>query len=912
MKPIRDPIQREILLLAGVGVVIVTALFATEALLRGKVERIEQVFVNQHARADIGERINEHLLAAETLLYRMTELEDVRDLQRLEQQSAAHLDSMKGALNVLLNGGTYEEVLPANLIDQEEVVHPIHYVKPPGSHYVVEVLELAPRLRELEDHFGRIADMARKRLSADGREREELTQRIRNQAKATATIFQRSRESATGILYDADRGAERLRARLHDSQRRHDLTRAALVVIGVLLLGAQLLRALRRVQRMLDEREQARRSLSEALETTTAILEGVPFGIMVIGEDFTIRQVNAAGAAILGRPVEELLGSRCHGREGSVCAAGEGECPVMDLGERLDQAEKRMIDSDGRLIPVLKTALPIRLAGEDVWLEAFVDITELKEAERALTQATEALAEAEERARLLLDSTDEGIYGMDREGRATFVNPAAARLLGYAPEELIGRASHELIHHTRADGTAYPVHECKMNRAVQLGETQLVADEVLWRKDGSSFPVEYSSTPIRKGDEVVGTVVMFRDISERKRAEQALVEARYAAEAASRAKSSFLAVMSHEIRTPMNGVLGMVELLRDTELDETQRDYVETVYRSGQALLNIINDILDFSKIEAGMLELEASPFDLRDMAADVVQLLMPNADKRGLRLSLDYDPSCPRRFIGDVVRLRQVLLNLVSNALKFTRQGYVRVRVECEPVRDGLCPVRLAVEDSGIGIADEDRDKVFHAFDQLDASTSRRYGGTGLGLAICREIIEMAGGEIGVDSEPGNGSTFWFRLPLKLEPGADAGRENVSEQTGTADTNPPSSSSRILLVEDNPVNQKVAMAMLRKLDLVPDLAINGREAVEKVQAGHYDLVLMDCQMPEMDGYEAARRIRAWELDQGVERRLPIVALTAHALKSDRDKVLEAGMDDYLAKPVSQAGLLAILERWLG
>ncbi|MBI5594358.1 MAG: response regulator, partial [Deltaproteobacteria bacterium] len=382
-----------------------------------------------------------------------------------------------------------------------------------------------------------------------------------------------------------------------------------------------------------------------------------------------------------------------------------------------------------------------------------------------------------------------------------------------------------------------------------------------------------------------------------------------ASEAASLAKSQFLANMSHEIRTPMNGVIGMLELLLTSQLTEKQRKFAKTAYSSATALLSIINDILDFSKIEAGKLTLEKVPFSLSKILTEVRDLMIRQAEDKGLNLEIPVANPMPP-LVGDPLRIRQILINLVGNAIKFTKSGHVRLTVDVLPRQESNISLRIEVTDTGIGISQEQQKIIFESFCQAEDGMTRRFGGTGLGLAIARQLIELMNGRIGVQSRVGFGTSFWLELPLEIS--AEAILVRVKAGSDTSPTDSLSNMNvRILLVEDNPVNQEVILEMLLFLGCRARAVSNGQQAVDAIDSQAYDLILMDCQMPVMDGYQAARNIRMLERGKGLES-VPIIATTAHAMQGDREKCILAGMNDYLCKPFSIDQLQKTICNWTG
>jgi len=558
---------------------------------------------------------------------------------------------------------------------------------------------------------------------------------------------------------------------------------------------------------------------------------------------------------------------------------------AIEIRMRTKSGGWRWILSRGMMVERDAEGHPVRMVG------THSDITERKQVEEELQNSRSLLL-------AITEGTTDAIYAKDIQGRYLIANSSVARFVGKSQAEIIGQDDRALFSEADADQIM-----AGDRRVMNKGQT-LTYEEFLTLADGLHTFLAIKGPMRDASGEVIGLFGVARDITDRKRYEEMLLKAKEAAEDATRAKSEFLANMSHEIRTPMNAVIGTTCLLQDESLTPEQREYAETIRSSGEALLSIINDILDLSKSDGGMMELERQPFNLQHRIEATFAFVSARASEKGLKMEYTIENDVPSVILGDPTRLGQILTNLLNNAVKFTERGKVTISVSGRKQEDSTYEIHFAVEDTGIGIPEDKIERLFQPFSQVDASTTRKYGGTGLGLAISKRLVNLMGGKMWVESIVGIGSTFHFTI--MAESNTDVLVDNFESASGEdlshADID---RTLRILLAEDNVVNQKVTQKMLSKLGYRATVVANGIEVLQALENQHYDVILMDVQMPEIDGLEATRAIRQrWK--DGPK----IIAMTASALKGDREMCLAAGMDDYISKPVRMEDLARKLSRY--
>ena len=699
--------------------------------------------------------------------------------------------------------------------------------------------------------------------------------------------------------HEVDTNVSEVRAKhtIHQTtqRRRKDGQLVDVEIHGVPLLIEGEVRGFLVLYQDVTERRKAEQQLREQSSYLHTLIEASPIGIVAENAKHKIELSNRAFRELFGYRDEELLNKSID----EVVAPG-------DLSQAANSLTREVLDGkaqhavvqrrhkDGHLIDVEAFGVPFIVDG--VLRGQFGLYSDISHRIKAET----ALKESEELFRTLSAAAPVGIFMDDGQGNCLYVNERWMEMTGLTAAEAMGQGWYAAVHPEDRERVHKEwIGATEARRLFDYGYRYICKGGGVVRVDVIARAISAS------GDGSRGYIGVVQDVTEKYQAAERLREAKEAAEAASRTKSEFLANMSHEIRTPMNGIIGMTELTLDTELTAEQREYLGMVKSSADALLAIINDILDFSKIEAGRLELECVPFSLLDTIEDALHPLALRAQQKGLEFTWSIERDAPEVVNGDPTRLRQILINLAGNAIKFTKKGRVSVKAFRLDSPSGEVAIRFSVLDTGIGIPPEKHKQIFEAFSQADTSTTREFGGTGLGLSISARLVKLMGGEIGLRSTMEKGSEFFFTA--RFAPAASDGATHSAPRPGPQSLQRATQPRSLLLVEDNAVNQRLGMRMLEKMGHQVTLAVNGQQALDTVQSRQFDLILMDIQMPVLSGIDATRAIR--EREKGSGRRTPIIAMTAHAMAGDADKFLEAGMDGYISKPIQSGILRAEIDR---
>ncbi len=638
----------------------------------------------------------------------------------------------------------------------------------------------------------------------------------------------------------------------------------------------------------------------QAEERFRLVVESAPNAIILANSKGIITLVNSQTENYFGYNRDELIGKKIEilipvkKNSNHVSLRNKfisnPSARLMGVGRHLFGLKK-----DGSQFPVEVGLSPIRINDETLILTSIIDITERKKGQ-------ETLRKSEDQIRLLLNSTAEGIYGVDMNGNCTFVNLSCLRILGYdKPEDMIGRNTHKLLHYKYADGTHFNEDNCRVYQAYLTGTGSHVDDEVFWKADGTSFPVEYWSYPQKRDNEVVGAVVTFIDITERKIIEDQLKKAKITAEDATRAKSAFLANMSHEIRTPMNAILGYSEILSRLVKNKVQKDYIASIQSGGRTLLGLINDILDLSKIDAGKLELKLEPLDIRIFVNEITDIFKQKIEDKGLQMISNIADNLPDAFLLDELKLKQILINLINNAIKFTDNGFVRLSILPENINNGTVDLLISVEDSGIGIDKKHQEIIFESFIQKEDQDSRKYGGTGLGLTITKQLVELMHGKISLESQPNKGSKFIVSLN-SVQVSKDVVIKDRNLQTEFDSVK--FEKALIMNIDDVEANIIVMEGLMDVFDFEFLSAKSGFEALKVLEKTIPDIIFADLVMPGMNGYEMLKKIR----ENPDLNSIPVIAVTTSLYNEEQEKIQASGFDGYILKPVTPYYLLKYLK----
>ena len=868
---------------------------------------------NQEARFIIGQDIIKSINEIELDFYLMRSAASTRTSAILLEKIKSDVKDLQNALLVLEKGGVFLQKLHLNREEnnlEDEKTIPIRYQATQTRNSGNDLFELSSKLPIAVEMAVELHDLSQV-LETKRRNGEDVSTELRLaglHAGKTIPFFSRLRENADQILYDAGQRRLALENEMHEKRRQIESAEAIMLFLTLGMFAAISFIIVRKTKKVITAEEVARQATMESAQNMLTVMEAQQAGVLIIEKDSQrVVYANRKIEEMMGLLREDILGNTCNRY---FCRSEADACPMKAKNILRDSSEQLLQAADGTFKPVLKAVETINFYNKECFIEICLDISDLKNAHQAVLEREESLI-------AILDALQVGVVIIDAQTHEIkFVNKKTETLLEDQAVRICGNTCHRYI--CPAEQGSCPITD--------LGLSVEEAERILLTKDGMEMPILKSVKRfLFKGKESL--LESFIDITKLKEIEHQLVRAKVNAEVANKAKSEFLANMSHEIRTPMNPIIGMTEILKETELTAAQKDMIDTISTAGNAMLMVINDILDFSKMEAGELQLEQTQFSLPETVESVVEIMGWKAREKNLCLTCSIDPRLATA-LGDPHRLRQILLNLVGNAVKFTEVGNISITVELLAKSQNRLTVGFLVSDSGIGMTEETINKLFKPFSQADGSTTRKYGGTGLGLSISKRLVELMGGEIKVSSTWGIGSHFSFVLDFigkniavpdfsPLSPILDVKSSDIRSNRASQKTIPLEAAegqTRIILAEDNAANRKMALLLLKKMGYEITTACNGKEAIEAWQNNRdCRLILMDCQMPEMDGLEATVHIRSLELADTEKNRsrTVIIALTANALQGDKELCLAAGMDDYISKPIIPGTLRGKLLHWL-
>ena len=906
----KEPIKQKLLLLMVIFGAALGVIFSLDTYSQHYIKKSDEAISNQMSHRRMGRVLIRELICIEAFISKSLASEDVRQVLYLKRDLSNSIKVLNSALETLQNGGVFTDRLPSNINDTDYFKEEYSYLKTDAG-YAIEAIDLKPRIVDIKNLADEFFDDLIDHLEIGDGDLENH-KRLLQYSKEMDTYLIRSREGASKIFLESNRLIEQLQEDRASLMTGIEYLRLSTFAFIVAFGSFFFFTIYRQVVVILNQNKFAENNLRLEKDKLQSLIDGLAsfnIGISIIGVDEQIYFQNDVLDEVFGDSV--VNGNCCHQRYMRKAEPCE-PCPVKQAVEDYNVHQIETTNDAGKILEILAAPITNIDGSVDKAIEIVRDVT-IARHDKALLQ------ENEQRLMSILNSIHAGIVVISQATRQIiFANPAAAIMCQTTVEDMLGKVCHQFI-------CPNQMGNCPI---IDKGMTVDESEKKLLKIDGDLLDIRKTVIPIELNNEKC-LLETFIDISAFKNAEKEMasfneqlvqakeeventnreleianeqaIELAHQAKSASKSKSEFLANMSHEIRTPMNSILGFSEMLMSSDLNEEQLDIVTTINRSGNALLTLINDILDFSKIEAGKMDMEIIDFDIKELIKDVCEIIKPKV-KPGVKLLFTCAKGLPEWLKGDPGRLRQVLINLLGNAVKFTDSGEIRLQLKCLAQDENEVTIEFAIHDTGIGISDEKQKQIFEAFQQADGSITRRYGGTGLGLAISRRIIELMDSELKIESVENEGSRFFFTVTLPI------GKEVVNEYRGMSDgliCEKPDCDVRVLVVDDDPINLKLTTKLLANSGYTFETALNGFEAIEKVKQGGYDIVLMDMQMPVMDGLESTIRIRELEID------IPVIALTANAFEADRQSCFESGMNDYLSKPLKRDLVLNCINKWV-